>query len=146
MSVPVICFPGGFPAGLVAALQRRGVEPALPQSGRVGAGDMLLLHGEVAGAVCISEPGEPEALAERLIADCAAADPCWLPYARLKRGEPQRGGVTLALDGAAVPLLPFVQDMLRGAILGMVATLKDTGLAAAETLTVELRLGKEKGE
>ncbi len=29
---------------------------------------------------------------------------------------------------------------------GMVVTLKDTGLAAAKTLTVELRLGKEKGE
>lgn len=143
MSVPVICFPGGVPAGLVAALQGRGVEPALPQGGRVGAGDMLLLPGEVPGAVCISEPGEPEALAERLIADCAAADPCWLPYARLKRGEPQRGGVTLALDGAAVPLLPFVQDMLRGAIVGMVAELKDTGLAGAEKLAIELDIPGE---
>ena len=143
----MICFPGGIPAGLVSALQGRGVEPALPQGGRVGAGDMLLLSGEVPGALCISEPGEPEALAERLIADCAAADPCWLPYARLKRGEkPQRGGVTLALDGAAVPLLPFVQDMLRGAVLGMVGTLKDTGLAAAETLTLELRLREGRSE
>ncbi len=143
----MICFPGGIPDGLVSALQRHGVEPVLPQDGRVGAGDMLLLCGEVPGAVCVSEPGEPEALAARLIADCAAADPCWLPYARLKRGEePQCGGLTLALDGCAVPLLPFVQDMLRGAIVGMAGVLKDTGLAAAETLTVELRLGKGKDE
>lgn len=144
MSVPVICFPGGIPAGLVSALQKRGVEPALLQDGCAPDGDMLLLGGMVAGAVCISEPGEPEALAERLIADCAAADPCWLPYARLKRGaQPQRGGVTLALDGRAVPLLPFVQDMLRGAIVGMVAELKDTGLAGAEKLVIALDIPGE---
>lgn len=141
----MICFPGGIPAGLVSALKRRGVEPAAPENGRVPAGDMLLLCGEVPGARRAPASEEPEALAERLIADCAAADPCWLPYARLKRGDtPMQGELTLALDDSAVPLLPFVQDMLRGALLGMVGVLKDTGLDGAETLTLTLRLGKEK--
>lgn len=116
----------------------------MPEDGRVPAGDVLLLAGTVPGARCVTEPGEPAALAEAIIADCAAADPCWLPYARLKRSEaPPQGALTLAIDGKTVPLLPFVQEMLRGALLGMVGVLKDTGLAAARKLTLELDIPDE---
>ena len=70
---------------------------------------------------------------------CAAQDACWLPYARLHAGQaPAAPAVQLTVDGRQVPLLPFVQQMLAGALRGMVAELKDTGYTAGASLTLTL--------
>lgn len=80
---------------------------------------------------------EPEAVANFIF----EREPCLLPYAKLKT-QPAAGdaAVTLTVDGNDVPLLPFVQDIIKNTCLGLVSSLKDTGLEESSTIEITLRL------
>ena len=54
-----------------------------------------------------------------------------------KTEVPER--VTLAIDGKNVPMLPFVQDILRSVSLAVVAELKDTGLAPDSDVVIHIK-------
>ena len=47
--------------------------------------------------------------------------------------------VTLTIDGKKVPMLPFVQDILRSVSLAVVAELKDTALAPDSDVVIHIK-------
>ena len=49
------------------------------------------------------------------------------------------GRVTLTIDGKKVPMLPFVQDILRSVSLAVVAELKDTALAPDSDVVIHIK-------
>lgn len=65
--------------------------------------------------------------------------PCLLPYAQLKsRSTAGDAAVTLTVDGKDVPLLPFVQDIIKNTCLGLVLSLKDTNLTEDSKIEITL--------
>jgi molybdopterin-guanine dinucleotide biosynthesis protein B len=79
-------------------------------------------------------------VAELVMMWFAGTGDCALPYAEaVAAGDEPDADVTLTVDGRPVPLLPFVRDILRGASLGIVSTLKDTGLTADSVVKIEIK-------
>lgn len=80
-----------------------------------------------------------EAVADFILDRLSAQEPCLLPYAQLKsRPTNHDAAVTLRVDGKDVPLLPFVQDIIKNTCLGLVSSLKDTGLTEKSEIEITL--------
>lgn len=82
-----------------------------------------------------------EALAGFILTRLSAEEPCLLPYAQLKTTPPDpTAKVTLKVDGKDIPLLPFVQDIIKNTCTGLVSSLKDTGLTEGAELEISIKL------
>ena len=79
-------------------------------------------------------------VAELVMAWFSGNGECRAAYAEAARaGDDPEADVTLTVDGRPVALLPFVRDILRGASLGIVSTLKDTGLTEDSVVKIEIK-------
>jgi len=67
-------------------------------------------------------------LAEAVAAGDASLDDCAVSH----------GGVTVTVDGIAIPLKPFVQSFIDGTVRGMLRSLKGVDGTAGQTVHVEL--------
>jgi molybdopterin-guanine dinucleotide biosynthesis protein B len=52
------------------------------------------------------------------------------------------GKISVKIDGKALPMKPFVQDVVRSTVLGLLSTLKGVKLRGDELLVLELRRAK----
>lgn len=78
---------------------------------------------------------DPEAVADFIF----EREPCLLPYAQLKTQPTNHdAAVALRVDGKDVPLLPFVQDIIKNTCLGLVSSLKDTNLTEDSKIEITL--------
>ena len=82
-----------------------------------------------------------EAVADHIIGLISSRDECWYPYARARAGlESTGGGVSVSIDGHELTMLPFVQDIIRQVNLGLLSSLRDTGLGPNSEISI--RIGK----
>lgn len=78
-------------------------------------------------------------VADFIIEKLSEKDKCFLPYIGLLSGETKSGGrVTLSVDGHEVPLLPFVQEVIRSVNTGIISSLKDSGLTPSSEIRIRI--------